>query len=261
MRVLNSVYGAIDKKQLTVLVGLDISAAFDTVNHSLLLRRLNRVFGVSGTILDWLSSYLEDRHQYVQLGRHRSLSVPCASGVPQGGVLSALLFIAYVAPVGDVISGYGMEYHQYADDTQLFIAVRASTIQSDLSVIEVCSTIVQQWFAINELLLNPDKSEAIFFGTSAQLKSTAAVDTIIVAGSSLPLASEVKSLGVILDNRLSFDSHVTAICRACNYHIWALRHIRRLLPDDVARMLACSIVATRLDYCNSLLHGSSYGNI
>ena len=113
----------------------------------------------------------------------------------------------------------------------------------------------------NELLLNPDKSEAILFGTSAQLKSTAAVDTIIVAGSSLPLASEVKSLGVILDNRLSFDSHVTAICRACNYHIWALRHIRRLLPDDVARMLACSIVATRLDYCNSLLHGSSYGNI
>ena len=79
--------------------------------------------------------------------------------------------------------------HQYADDTQLFIAVRASTIQSDLSVIEVCSMIAQQWFAINELLLNPDKSEAVLFGTSAQLKSTAADDTIIVASSSLPLAS------------------------------------------------------------------------
>ena len=111
----------------------------------------------------------------------------------------------------------------------------------------ICSTFLRQTVQV--------------YGTSAQLKSTAAVDTIIVAGSSLPLASEVKSLGVILDNRLSFDSHVTAICRACNYHIWALRHIRRLLPDDVARMLACSIVATRLDYCNSLLHGSSYGNI
>ena len=97
-------------------------------------------------------------------------------------MLSALLFIAYVAPVGDVISGCGMNYHQYADDTQLFIAVRASKIQSELSVIEVCSTLVQQWFAINELLLNPDKSEVIFFGTSAQLKSAAAVNTVTVAG-------------------------------------------------------------------------------
>ena len=69
------------------------------------------------------------------------------------------------------------------------------------------------------------------------------------------------TIGVILDSRLSFDAHVNAVCRACNYHIWALRHIRRLLPDDVAKMLACSIVATRLDYCNSLLYGSSKGNL
>jgi hypothetical protein len=261
LHVLNSVYSLIDEKKLTVLVGLDLSAAFDLVNHQLLLRRLKCVFGVSGMILNWISSYLHDRHQYVQLGRHRSSSVLCGSGVPQGGVLSALLFIAYVAPVGDVISGCGMNYHQYADDTQLFIAVRTSKIQSELSVIEVCSTLVQQWFAINELLLNPDKSEVIFFGTSAQLKSAAAVNTVTVAGSCLPLTTEVKSLGVILDSRLSFDAHVNAVCRACNYHIWALRHIRRLLPDDVAKMLACSIVATRLDYCNSLLYGSSKGNL
>ncbi len=138
LHVLNNAYSSIDEKKLTVLVGLEISAAFDSVNHQLLLRRLKSVFGVSGTILNWISSYLHDRHQYVQLGRHRSSSVLCASGVPQGGVLSALLFIAYVASVGDVISSCGMDYHQYADDTQLFIAVRASTIQSDLSVIEVC---------------------------------------------------------------------------------------------------------------------------
>jgi Reverse transcriptase (RNA-dependent DNA polymerase) len=212
-------------------------------------------------IINWVSSYLHDRHQYVQLERHQYSSVLCGSGIPQGGVLSALLFIAYVAPVGDVISGCGMNYNQYADDMQLFIAVCASKIQSELSVIKVCSTLVQQWFTINELLLNPDKSEVIFFGTSAQLKSAAAVNTVTVAGSCLPLTTEVKSVGVILDCRLSFDAHVNAVCRACNYHIWALGHIRRLLPDDIAKMLACSIVATRLDYCNSLLYGSSKGNL
>jgi len=73
-----------------------------------------------------------------------------------------------------------------------------------------------------------------------------------VAGSSL-----LVTLGVILDSRLSFDNHVTAVCRACNYHIWALRHIRRLLPNDVARTLACSIVITRLDYCDSLMSNTS----
>ena len=127
---------------------------------------------------------------------------------------------------------------KYADDTQLFIAVRAATIQSDLSVIEACSTSVQQWFAINELLLNPDKSEVIFFSTNAQLKATATIDVVVDGGSSLPVATELKSLGVVLDSRLSFDAHVTAACRACNYHLWALRHIRQLLTDDVARTLA-----------------------
>jgi len=96
-------------------------------------------------------------------------------------------------------------------------------------------------FAINELL-NAGKSEVMFFGTSAQLQSTLSVNVVTVAGSSLPVTTEMRILGVILDSRLSFDNHVTAVCRACNYHIWALRHIRLLLPDDVARTLACSIV-------------------
>jgi Reverse transcriptase (RNA-dependent DNA polymerase) len=168
-----------------------------------LLRRLKCFFGVSGMILNWISSYLHDRHQYVQLGRHRSSSVLCGSGVPRGGVLSALLFIAYVAPVGDVISGCGVNYHQYADDTQLFIAVRTSKIQSELSVIEFCSTLVQQLFAINELLLNPDKSEVIFFGTSTQLKSAAAVNTVTGAGSCLQRSTgtPIHLLGAVDDPR------------------------------------------------------------
>jgi len=113
-----------------MLVGLDISAVFDTVSHKLLLNRLNHVFRIFGRIIDWLLSYLDNCHQYVQLCRHRSPSVLCSSGVPHGPVVSALLFIAYVAPVGDVISSCSMEYHQYADDTQLFIAIRTSTLYS-----------------------------------------------------------------------------------------------------------------------------------
>ena len=139
---LENVYSAIDKK-LAVLVGLDISAAFDTVNHAILLERLHSVSGITGTALNWLSSYLADRQQYVQLGRHRSSTIPCFSGIPLGSVLGALLFIAYVSPVGDVITRHGLDYRKYADDTHLLVAVSAATIQSDLSAVEICSSAVK----------------------------------------------------------------------------------------------------------------------
>ena len=101
----------------------------------------------------------------------------------------------------------------------------------------------------------------MFFGTSAQPKLTLSVNVVTVAGSSLPIAIEMKSLGVVLVSRLSFDFHVTAVCRAYNYHIWALFHNRQLLPNDVARTLACSIVTTRLDYYNSLMYITSNRNL
>jgi Reverse transcriptase (RNA-dependent DNA polymerase) len=180
------------------------------------------------------------------------------SEVPQGSVLGALLFIAYVSPVGDVITRYGLNYHQYADDMHLILAVSAATIHCDLYAVEICSSAVKLWFAQNHLLLNADKSELMFIGTSAQLS---AVESVKVAGAKLPVSTKIKSLGVIIDSRLSFDSQVNDIAHACNYHIWALRHICRLVTVDVAKMLACSIVGVRLDYCNSLLNGTSNKNI
>jgi Reverse transcriptase (RNA-dependent DNA polymerase) len=257
---LESVYAAINNKKLAVLVGLDISAAFDTVNHAILLERLHSVFGVTGTALNWLSSYLFDRQQFVQLGSHQSSTIPCFSGVPQGSVLGALLFIAYVSQVGDVITRYVLNYQQYANDTHLILAVSAATIHSDLSAVEICSSAVKLWFAQNHLLLNADKSELMFIGTSAQL-SAVAIESIKVAGAKLPVSTKIKSFGVIIDSRLSFYSQVNTIARACNYHIWALRHIRRPVTVDVAKMLACSIIGARLDYCNSLLNGTSNKSI
>ena len=93
-------------------------------------------------------------------------------------------------------------------------------------------------------------------GTTAQINAASAVVTSVnVAGACLSVSTELKSLGVVIDSRLTFDPHVRAVCKACNYHIWALRHIRHLLPLDTAQTLACSIVGSRLDYCNSVLFG------
>lgn len=256
LRILDSCYSAMDNKRQTALISLDISAAFDTINHRVLLERLSSDFGVDGVALVWLRSYLLDRQQFVKLGSHCSATVRCSSGVPQGSVLGPLLFAVYVSPVGDLISSHDVDHHQYADDTQLFLSMSASNLHTELHRLELCSLEVKAWFLENDLLLNADKSDVMFIGTSAQLSASSSLSSVTVAGENLVPTSELKSLGVVLDNRLTFNAHVTAVCRACNYHIWALRHIRHLLPLEVAKMLACSIVGSRLDYCNSLMYGA-----
>ena len=83
----------------------------------------------------------------------------------------------------------------------------------------------------------------------------------IVAGTLLKLRNNVKSLGVTFDHELSFDKHVNLVCRACNYHLWSLRHIRKYLTVNMANTIACSVVGSRLDYCNSILHKTTKANI
>jgi len=102
---------------LTTLIGLDISAAFDTISHSILVEKIRDEFGVSGEPLCWLQSYLTDRRHYVKLGRtrHCSSTVQCTAGVPQGSVLGPILFAAYISPVGQLITSHGVEHHQYAE--------------------------------------------------------------------------------------------------------------------------------------------------
>jgi len=108
-----------------VLIGLDLSAAFDTVCHQTLLQRLETEFGVSGTALTFIELYLTDRKQFVKLGQHKSTETKLKVGIPQGSVLGPLLFAVYCSPVADVITSHGVRHHQYADDTQLHLAMRA----------------------------------------------------------------------------------------------------------------------------------------
>ena len=113
----------------------------------------------------------------------------------------------YVSPVADVISQHGVKYHQYADDTQLCLSMRADNTAAGLAVLAACTADVRQWYMQNDLQLNLDKSEALVIGTTNQLHATTSpVTTVSVAGVNLPVADELKVLGVVLDKRLSLDS-------------------------------------------------------
>jgi len=114
----------------------------------------------------------------------------------------------------------------------------------------------------NGLQLNLDKSEALMIGTANQLHTVSStVTSVSVAGVALPVADQMKVLGVVLDQHLTFEKQVMVVARSCNYHAQVIRHIRHLLTTELTTTLACSLILTRLDYCNSLLHGASTSSI
>ena len=260
MKILNDIYGNFDTQRVSILVALDLSAAFDTLDHSTLLRRLNHTFGVCGSALNWIATYLTDRSQYIRIDKHSSDMFKCPHGVPQGSVLGPLLFGLYFAPISNIMIAHGVSFHQYADDTQLYIGASPSNVQAIGDIVNDCTKAVQSWLLQNGLCLNPDKSEAILVGTSSQLKKVEQ-ESVTVADCVIPFKSTIKNLGVIIDSNLSFDQHIDATCRSAQFHIRALRHIRGLLSTEVAKCVAASIVGSRLDYCNGLLFGATSKNL
>ena len=261
LKILNDVYRSTDNKEATCLVALDLSAAFDTLDHSTLLDRLEFNFGISGSTLKWIQTYLTDRLQYVKVDDAKSDKLVCNVGVPQGSVLGPLLFSLYVAPISNVISSFGISFHQYADDTQLYLNIAPQSTIISFDILDSCTQAVQNWFTQNGLCLNPTKSEVMFLGNRQQAIELNQVESISITGSSIKPVKTIKNLGVHLDTNLTFDQHVNSTCKAAQFHIRALRHVRQSLSREMAGRVACAIVGAKLDYCNGILHGISTTNI
>ena len=261
LATLNDIYRAIDEGYSTVLVALDISAAFDTIEHSLLLNRLRDGFGIDGLALSWIESYLHRRQHWVKVGSAQSPPVLCDRGVPQGSVLGPLLFTAFISPIARVAARHNISQRQYADDTQVYMKFTNASMAAQVDSMQACLSELCQWFLSNGLAINPDKSEAIVLSTAQKSRCTSTVSSVDVAGHSVPISKSLKLLGVTLDKHLSFNEHVNNTCRAAFYHLRALRHIRPSLTDEMAQVVACAVVHSRLDYCNSLYVGLSEANL
>ena len=144
--------------------------------------------------------------------------------------------------------------------TQLYTRL-STTDSASTEKLHQCTVSLQHWFWLSGLLLNPDKTSVTYFGTRARLKQSCLSPIVTVANTSVEVSDKLRVLGVTLDNCLSMDSHVNETVRNCNFHLQALRHIRPSVTREVANMIACSLVTSRMDYCNSLLHGVSETNL
>ena len=169
VKVHNDILRAIDDNRSVLHLLLDLSATFDTVDHSTLLLRLRTRFGVKGSALAWFESYLASRKYYVQVEGYKKSSLRSLdSGVPQGSVLGPLLYVLYTSPVADIIKSHDLQYHFYADDTQLYITFKTDSADDAClakSRVEHCVEEIDRWMISNKLKLNDDKTELIVFSS------------------------------------------------------------------------------------------------
>ena len=158
--ILNDIFRSADNGELSILVALDISAAFDTIDHGTLLRRLGHTFGMHGVTLNWISSYLSDRYQYVKIGDVCSDKLSSEFGVPQGSVLGPMLFVLFISPVAQVVEKFGLRHHQYADDTQIYVSFKPTDSLQCLSVIERTTHAVRNWFYNEWIAFKPSQDRS-----------------------------------------------------------------------------------------------------
>jgi hypothetical protein len=256
VRVVNDLLSFIDSGDCAILVCLDLSAAFDTIDHSLLLSRLRDDVKLSDTVLSWFSSYLLDRSQCVQVNTCFSAESPLLCGVPQGSVLGPILFSLYTKPLSDLISTFSVDHHFFADDSELYSKIPVDPDAALLAIqnVEKCCLAVKEWMLTNKLKLNDQKTEALLCGPP-QRRESCPCQSLKVGDAVIQLASSVKSLGVVLDCDLSFEKHISFVVKTCFFHIRSLSKIRNYITRQSANTVAVSLILSRLDYCNSLLAG------
>ena len=256
LKVTNDILLALDRGNVSLLTLLDLSAAFDTVDHEIMADTLQFHFGISGTALHWFRSYMSDRTQFVSINDCCSDSVDVQFGVPQGSVLGPVLFVMYSKPLLALIDAKSVINQSFADDTQLYSSARPSEICSTVQRVEDCISDVRVWMSNNKLKLNDDKTEVLLIQTKTSFKSCEKPSSIHVGNVEVSFSASARNLGYFISDNMSIDAHVTNVCRSAYFAIRQISSIRRFLTVDATKTLVCAFVLSRLDYCNSLLCNS-----
>ena len=255
LKIQNDILLSIDQQKCVLLLLLDLSAAFDTVDHSILLNRLEKRFGITGSALKWVLSYFENRRQQVVVDGVKSEETVLSCNVPQGSVLGPKFFLDYESPLGEIIRSHGLNAHFYADDTQIYIAFKPKHDAKDaLSKLHQCMSDVRKWMAANYLKLNDDKSEFLLLGTAKNLKNVSIV-SVKVGNCEIERSDSVRNIGAIFDTHLKMEQQVSQTCKSAWHRLHQIGKIRPYLSAEETKSVIHAYVTSKLDQNNSLLLG------
>ena len=256
LRISNDILWAFEKQSITSLVAIDLSAAFDMVDHTILLNILNCKFGIADKALKWFNSYLRPRSFKVIIDQQCSNNQDLDVSVPQGSCAGANLFNLYCSPLNDVVPK-DLQLSGFADDHSIRGTFKAGNIQQENATkekIEACMLNIKHWMDTVRLKMNPSKTEFIYFGGRQQLRKCE-TNSLDVAGDLILRSHTIRYLGAYLDENLNYKLHVNKKCQAAMFNYFRIKGIRRLLDIPTATRLCLSLCISHLDYCNSLLYG------
>ena len=257
-----------DGKEVVCLILLDLSTAFDTVSHDILLNCLHHQFGITGTALAWVRDYLSNRTQRVSVEVNRkkaeSHKVLLKQGVPQGSILGLLLFTLYVSPIGDICHQHNINFHGYADDTQNYLSFRPDKHDTNKirckEKLERCISEVGTWMCTNLLKLNDNKTEFLLIGTRNMLNQSGSM-LIKVGNDNIANTDKARNLGVTFDKHLNNTDHINNLSSTLFFTSRNIARVWHLLDHDSTKIIVQALIMSKLDNCNSLLIGSTKYNL
>ena len=235
-----------NQNKYTLGVFIDLSKAFDTVDHNILLKKLS-LYGIKNNNLKWFSSYLSNRKQFIQAGAMKTSYEDITCGVPQGSILGPLLFIIYVNDLCNVSKI--LEPIVFADDTNLFFSHK--NIKDLFQAVNSELGKVFQWFNANNLSLNKDKTKYTFFHKAREKDNIPLkLPALFINDKEIERVTSIKFLGVLFDEHLSWKDHITVIENKISKNLGLLYRAKRVLDSDALKRLYFSFFHSYLNYGN-----------
>jgi hypothetical protein len=257
-KITNDIFSNMNNGEVTCSVLLDFSKAFDLVNHSVLLHKLH-YFNFSDPAIQFFKSYLSDRSQSVSLGNGQSPWAPVTVGVPQGSILGPLLFTLYINDLSRCLKV--CSYHLYADDLQIYMPGKIKDINSVIDLVNEDLVLVWNWAALNLLMLNPDKTQSILFGTNRLLsKLPLLINTIKLNDKPICFLPKVKNLGLMMDQHLNWDKHISHVCSSVYLKLRNLHRHKNFLTVEMRKRLFQSLILPVFDYCDTIYASTTSAN-
>ena len=239
LSMLNQTINSIERGNYVIGIFLDLKKAFDTIDHTILLKKLKH-YGIRSNALKWFISYLTGRRQYTNINDCTSNLLPITHGVPQGSTLGPLLFLLYINDL--VNASQNLKYILFADDTNLFCS--GPNLKDLCDIVNTELNIISNWLNINKLTINISKTFYLIF-TRRKLENI----SISLCNQQLKRKNSIKFLGVIVDDKLCWREHINYICKKISKSIGIIRKIKDSLNEQSKIMLYYTMIYPYLQYC------------
>ena len=244
---------AIESNNYAIGVFCDLSKAFDTLNHEILLTKLHH-YGIRNKEWQWFQSYLQGRCQFVTLNGFNSSKAPLETGVPQGSILGPLLFLLYI---NDLASSTQLECVKFADDTNLLVT--GSNLEEMIDTLNDELETVSDFFKANQLKLNAKKTKVVCFRKKALPMATENY-TVLLDGEQLEFDEAAVFLGLTLDSNLNWEKHCINVANKISRNNSLINRMKNLLPSSSLKLLYNSFIQPHIQYGQAVWGGCSNQN-